>query len=224
MSIGEFDDANYRGTARALRSRKFPCEQRRRGGINRARKCRASRRAVKTELLALMESGCSQREAARRVGLPESTARGILRNTEIIPIVPNLHSRKVVPRAMDRHHAARQRCLTAKRVAALYTLYREPRESRDVRIKTKPYRPCRPIVPGQFGALRDKYRTIEILSMHTVATGEWCGRPGTWERLIVDARAPEFDYRIHGFTGGSASVRSADCYRSVLRYEQEMRR
>ena len=192
-------------------SRRFTNSQRSRGGCHRATKVRASRRAVKTDLLEMIESGVSKREAARRVGLPESTARGILANDAINPILPNLHSRGAVPRASDRHHAARQRELTPKRVAALHSLYREPREARDVRIKTRPHRPRREVVPhiemAPWFFKGRRFTAREMCAIGTSMFGAWFGRPGTEERIIVDARRPEHDYRIHGF----ASARSGIC-------------
>ena len=177
-------------------------------------------RPVKTQLLAHMEVGCSQREAARREGLPESTARGILRNPEIVPIVANLHSRRTVPRVTDRHHAARQSSLTPKRVAALHSLYLEPREERAVRVKAKPHRPRREPVPHGFGMawrahLGEPVSARELCRAWSVTTGSWAGRPGTREHLTIDARAPEHDYRIAGFKtahpNAPPGARSGDC-------------
>ena len=171
-------------------SRRFTGEQRARGGVNRARKVRASRRVTKTRLLGHLEAGCSKREAARREGLAESTARGILTNAEIVPIVPNLHSPAAVPRWTDRNHASRQRNLTPKRVAGLWDCYGIPREDRDLpgRVYPRKERPHRPVVEGHYGQLAGRYATIQILAMHRESTGEWCAYPSTRDRLVIDGR------------------------------------
>ena len=177
------------GDCRSI-SRKFTGEQRARGGVNRARKVRASRRVTKTRLLDHLEAGCSKREAARREGLAESTARGILANAEIVPIVPNLHSPAAVPRWTDRNHASRQRRLTPARVAGLWDCYRIPRETRDIpgRVYLRKERPHRPVVEGHFGQLAGRYATIQILAMHRESTGEWCAYPPVRDRLVIDDR------------------------------------
>lgn len=174
----------------------YGTEQRSRGGLTRARKARTALRPIKTELLQHIEAGCSQREAARREGIPESTARGILRNPEILRIVPNLHSRQAVPRAGDRHHAARQRCLTPKRVAALHDCYTHSQKESRVRVLLKPHRPHRAIIPESFALACGATSTRQLIKAWTETTGEWLGRT-TIERLILDFRNPSLDYRNH---------------------------
>ena len=194
-------------------SRNFTREQCSRGGINRARKIRAAHRMTKTRLLELTAKRMCILEAACEIGIPPSTAHRILRDDRIVPIVPNLHSPAKVPRATDRHHAARQHKLTANRVRALWECYQRPRNGRGPRVILKPARPHRSIVPASFAmALPAEQRTtISILRAWKEHCGEWCGRSRTRERLVLDFRRPDLDYRVLP----RGIIPSAECCRSV---------